>query len=361
MPKAIWFILIAIVVVAWLVIPPGMMPTLASDHPVDPEATRARLAALARARVFVDAAVERSETPADEIDCRFLNTPVTGTTAKFDCTLDDGIRIRVKYGWTEEIRAGVAATHLLAALGFGADDVSMARRVRCYGCPRWPMLARQAAGRLGLATFLKERIDYERYSDFEWVSVERRERKGELKFGEQEGFSWNELSAIDPSLGGATRAEVDAFRLMAMFLNHWDNKATNQRLICPSLSGSEKHADSDETPKCDHPLAMIQDVGATFGPKKVNLHAWGESPIWADAARCSISMKHLPYDGSTFQDVNVSEDGRRLLADRLLKLTPPQLTALFTYARFDDVDRWVAAFGRRVDAIARRPPCASTK
>ena len=44
-------------------------------------------------------------------------------------------------------------------------------------------------------------------------------------------------------------------------------------------------------------------------------------------------MKHLPYDGGTFQDVSVSEDGRRLLSDRLTKLTASQLTALFTYAR----------------------------
>jgi hypothetical protein len=334
-----------------------MMPTLAWDHPVDPEATRARLVALARARVFIDSGTERSETPADEIDCRFLNTPVSGTTAKFDCTRDDGTRIRVKYGWTEEIRAGVAATHLLAALGFGAADVSMARLVRCYGCPRWPMLARQAAGRLGLDKFLKERIDYDRYSDFEWVSVERRDRHDELKFGEQEGWSWNELSAIDPSLGGATHAEVDAFRLMAMFLNHWDNKATNQRLVCPSVPGSENRTDPEETPKCDHPFAMIQDVGATFGPKKVNLQAWSESPVWADPSTCRISMKHLPYHGSTFQDVSISEEGRRLLANRLLQLTPPRLTALFTYARLDDVERWVEAFARRVDAIARRPPC----
>ena len=360
MRKAIVAILVAIVAIAWLAIPPGMMPTLASDRPVDAEATRARLAALARAKVLVDARTDRSETPVDEIECRFLNTPVSGTTAKFDCTLDDGTRLRVKYGWTEEIHAEVATTHLLAALGFGADDVSMARRVRCYGCPRWPMLARQAAGRLHLDTFLKERIDYDRYSDFEWVSVERRGRHNELKFGDQEGWSWNELSAVDPALGGATHAEVDAFRLMAMFLNHWDNKASNQRLICPSLPDSKTQVDSNETPKCDHPLAMIQDVGSTFGPKKVNLQAWSESPVWADAASCTISMKHLPYDGGTFQDVSVSEEGRRLLSDRLTKVTTSQLTALFTNARFDDVDRWVAAFERRVDAIAHRPPCPSS-
>jgi hypothetical protein len=362
--KAIFAVLITTIVIAWLAIPPGMMPTLASDRPANAEDTRARLAALARAKVFVDAGTTREETPreespVDEIDCRFLDTPVSGTTAKFDCTLDDGARIRVKYGWTEEIHAEVAATHLLAALGFGADNVSMARRVRCHGCPRWPMFARQAAGRLHFDKFLQEHINYDRHHDFEWVSVERRGRSNELKFGDQEGWSWNELSTIDPALGGATHAEVDALRLMAMFLNHWDNKPSNQRLVCESSPNSGKPGDSDETPRCDHPLAMIQDVGSTFGPKKMNLRAWNELPFWADATNCTISMKNLPYEGSTFQDVSVSEEGRRLLADRLVQLTPSRLRALFTYARLDEVDGWVAAFGRRVDAIARRPPCPS--
>jgi hypothetical protein len=357
--KVIFAFLIAIVTTAWLVIPPGMMPTLASDQPVDADATRARLAALARARVFADGATEPGENPADELECRFLDTPVSGTTAKFDCVLENGKRLRVKYGWTEEIHGEVAATHLLAALGFGADDVSMARRVRCYGCPRWPMLARQAAGRLHLQKVLKEHIDYNRYTDFEWVSVERRGSNHELKFGGQEGWSWNELSVIDPAAGGATHAEVDAFRLMAMFLNHWDNKPSNQRLVCPLAHASKKDDDASEISECDHPLATIQDVGSTFGPKKVNLQSWSESPLWADEARCRISMKHLPYRGGTFPDITISEEGRHLLADRLTKLTKSQLTALFTSARFDDVDRWVAAFERRVDAIAHRPPCPS--
>jgi hypothetical protein len=206
---------------------------------------------------------------------------------------------------------------------------------------------------LHLETLLKERLDYGRYSDFDWVSVERRDRDEELKFGDQEGWSWDELSAVDPALGGATHPEVDALRLMAMFLNHWDNKASNQRLVCPGRSNSDGKA------SCDHPLAMIQDAGSTFGPKSINLHEWDQSPVWVDASSCSLSMKHLPYGGSTFRDVRVSEEGRRLFSNRLARLTPSHLTALFFNAHFDDVDRWVAAFERRADAIAHRPPCPS--
>jgi hypothetical protein len=363
--KAAFAILIATAVIVWLAIPPGMMPTLASDPPVDAEDTRARLDALSRAKVFAHTRTEgpgqpgiRPDAP-DEIHCRFLDTPVSGTTAKFDCTLDDGSRLRVKYG-SREVHAEVATTHLLSALGFGADEVSMARRVRCYGCPRWPMLARQAAERVHLDKFLQSRIDYDRHADFEWVSVERRDRHHKLEFGDQEGWSWHELSVIDPLRGGATHAEVDAFRLMAVFLNHWDNKASNQRLVCLSSRDSERHSGSDETRGCDRPLAMMQDVGSTFGPRKVSLEGWSESPVWADASGCTISMTQLPYEGGSFQDVTISEEGRRLLSDLLTNLTTSQLKALFTNARFDDVDGWVTAFERRVGMIADRAPCQST-
>ena len=123
-----------------------------------------------------------------------------------------------------------------------------------------------------------------------------------MKFDEEEGWAFHDLSNVDPSVGGATRAEVDALRLMAMFLNHWDNKASNESLVCPSAAG------------CDHPLAIMQDVGSTFGPKKVNIDSWSETPIWKDAASCTLSMEDLPYDGGTFADVRISEEGRLLLA-----------------------------------------------
>jgi hypothetical protein len=144
---------------------------------------------------------------------------------------------------------------------------------------------------------------------------------------------------------------VDAFRLMAMFLNHWDNKPSNQRLICTKRARSDGSA-------CDEILAIIQDAGSTFGPKKADLRRWSESPVWIDAPGCVVGMKHLPRDGATFQQVRISEPGRRLLVDRLMTLTSGDVAALFTNAGFDEVAGWVAAFQHRVAVIAERPPCA---
>jgi hypothetical protein len=359
--RAVVALLVSISAGFWLFVPPGVSPIGASSSdPVDPEATEARLAALARARVFAiqNHKTSTTELP-DRIDCRFLYTAVSGTTSKFDCVLADGERIRVKYGLTPEIHAEVAATRLLTALGFGADASWMVRRVQCYGCPRWPFYSRQIAERLHLDNFLRDRIDYDDSQDFEWVSVERRDRTRDLKFGNEEGWAFHELSKIDAGAGGATDAEVDALRLMAMFLNHWDNKSANQRLVCtsPMAPVSPRDADSKGFPQCDRPLAFMQDVGSTFGPRKVDLRQWSETPVWADPSSCTVSMKAFPYGGGTFPDARISEAGRRLLADRLRQLSASQIRSIFEYARFRDIDGWVTAFERRVAEIDHRPAC----
>ena len=100
---------------------------------------------------------------------------------------------------------------------------------------------------------------------------------------------------------------------------------------------------------------MLQDVGATFGPRKVNLSAWRDTPMWMDARGCRVSMEDLPHDGATFGEVTISEGGRRLLADRLVGLTDAHLQALFHEANFqNDIDEWVSAFRHKVDEIAGR-------
>jgi hypothetical protein len=109
---------------------------------------------------------------------------------------------------------------------------------------------------------------------------------------------------------------------------------------------------------------MIQDVGSEFGPKKVELGNWKSKPVWfGDQAACQVSMKGMPYNGGTFQDIQISEGGRKLLADRLRQLSPKQIETLFTTAGLEDVPAWTAAFQDRVRQIVQRPPCpaATTK
>lgn len=294
-----------------------------------------------------------AESPAT---CRFISTPPTGTSAKFDCMLRNGERVKVKYGRNPEIHAEFAATRLLAALGFPADDVVIVPRLRCYGCPRFPFLATQLLALSSAVAFLGPHGHANGYSEFQWVAVEHKFPAAPIEVPGQDGWGWWELKYSQ-----APRADVDALRLVAMFLAHWDNKADNQRLVC-----------MDEPPRafdqpCSHPLLMIQDLGATFGPRKVNLTGWRQAPVWADRRMCTISMRAFPWEGGTFPDVRISEAGRAQLARRLAALEEDWIRALFREARFpdyhsgtddvSDLDEWTSAFRHRVDQIVRAAPC----
>ena len=182
------------------------------------------------------------------------------------------------------------------------------------------------------------------------MSVERNLDGEAIEAGNERGWAFYELDTINPSRGGATRAEIDALRLMAIFLHHWDNKSSNQRLTCAGA----------ETADCKHPLAMIQDVGSEFGPKKVDIDQWRSKPVWHDSAKCVVSMKGMPYNGGTFEDVAISEGGRRLLGERLRRLSANQIETLFTAAGVEDVPAWTAAFQDRVRQIVERPACPAT-
>ena len=112
---------------------------------------------------------------------------------------------------------------------------------------------------------------------------------------------------------------------------------------------------------------MIQDLGATFGPSKVNLARWKEFPIWSDRDACRVSLRRMPFQGGTFPDVAISEEGRIGLGRRLASLTAAEVQTLFASARFPDyhagtddrrdVAAWHGAFRSRVDQILTAGPC----
>lgn len=323
------------------------------------DAEQERVAALRRARVWRatdPSAFDFAANPTDAsgalsvpvVTCRYLSTPARGTTAKFDCALPDGEVVKVKYGHTGEIHAEVAATRLLTALGFGADRMYLVPRLRCFGCLRSPFYAAWMLDYVSARRMVTDAIPPDRFTDFEWVAIERRLDGVEVKTDAGEGWAWFELNAIDPG-AGANRAERDALRLAAMLLAHWDNKAANQRLIMRP-----------------EPFAYIHDLGATFGPNKLDLDNWRRVPVWADRAACAVSMRTLPYGGGTFPDATISEAGRRLLARQLEALNERQLTALFRAARFSEFRRdagsanltaWVQAFQEKVRSIREAGPC----
>ncbi len=353
-----------------LVLRDDPMPSTQQNAPKSDKAARTvsieeRADAIARATVWREPAVAVSRAilgppTAPHIDCRFALSDLGGTTPKFHCLLDGGDEIRAKYGIGSEIPAEAAATRLLSALGFGADNVMLVERLRCHGCPKEPFVTSKVVEATGTEGVYERVVDPDGYEEFEWAAVESRFDAASIEAEEKKGWAFFELDTVDPAKGGAPRAHVDALRLIAVFLAHWDNKADNQRLVCLS-------EDWPDGRPCREPFLLLQDVGATFGPKKVDLAAWEKAALWEDRATCTVTMKEMPYNGGTFRSTRISESGRRLLVGLLAQLTDQQLVDLFSGARFDQPRRplmqtapvpdWVHAFKGRVAAISEGPPC----
>jgi hypothetical protein len=312
--------------------------------------------------------------------CKFRPKPASGRTPKFECVLRGGEVVKVKYGGDPEISTEVAASRILAGLGFGSDHMYPVRVVRCFGCPEDPFpifeclaspfdavreSCQEVYGTRRPDGAFEMTIDYARYVDFEDVAVERRLEGREIVTGEREGWSFAELDRVDPRRAGSGRAERDALKLAAVLLNHWDNKEDNQRLICPPGAESSNGG-------CRRPFAYLHDVGGTFGgletkaQRKLDLVAWRATRVWKDHDACRVDIASPPFHGATFEETRVSEAGRRFLADRLRRLSRRQLREVFRAARFDaprpertvyTLEAWVAAFEEKVRQIADRKPC----
>ncbi len=206
-----------------------------------------------------------------------------------------------------------------------------------------------------------EGIDFSRVTRFEHAVIERRLEGRRIESADDEGWAFFELDRIDPAAGGSPRAHVDALKLLAVLIAHWDNKAENQRLVC--LPGGDMPDGG-----CARPFAILQDVGASFGPTKLDLHNWRAPPVWADPRTCRVSMEQLPWGGGTFPEQQISEAGRQFLLKLLTQLSSAQVKELFDGARVQDSEgitgegrqpgAWAAAFADKVRQIAEAGPCA---
>ena len=359
--------LLAVLTLFALVVP---SPVRAEDK-VPPPGTAEHDEALRRAQVWFEPAVSLRQMrlgdnprdkgwdfePGEQVECVFKPDFVSGSTPKFECERPGGKKIKVKYGRdNKEIYAEVVASRLLSALGFPADRLYVVGRIRCFGCPADPFAGLQCMNEGRTAESCFPQLDTKKYVDFDHAVIERRLEGEKLETKKVRGWGWNELSKIDAAAGGAPRKHLDALRLLAMFLNHWDNKPKNQRLLC-----LDEESSSGELPECRRPVAMVQDLGGTFGPFKFDVNGWAKTPVWKDSASCTVSMRRLPYGGSSFPDVQISEEGRLFLATRLAQLSRDQLLDLFESARAGaDTVRWVDAFEKKARSIIDHPPCPAT-
>ena len=247
---------------------------------------------------------------------------------------------------------------LLWALGFGADR-EYPVHVICRKCPAALAPETEVLG--------GNRV-------FNFAAIERKMDGWDMVGPMGEGWSWPELDLVKPEEGGASRAERDALKLMAVILQHTDSKAGQQRLVCLDKEAKPSKAErSTGLRPCDRPFMMINDLGNTFGAANqynrpglsVDLERWAKTPVWKDARGCVANM-HRSVTG-TLEDPPISEEGRAFLASLLTQLSDAQMRALFDVARFPDrtidgkpgatgasVAAWAAALRDKIDQVAQR-------
>ena len=330
----------------------------------------ARLAFIRKAQVWAPTHVSEMDLragpqgadafqPNEAVTCDYVEKKtLPGTTQKFDCAIGKGDVVKVRYGATNgKVQGAVLASRLLWALGFGADRLYPVR-VTCRGCSSDPWTQR-------------ERVNGEQV--FDPAAIERKPKGHEMKSENKGGWAWPELDLVDEQQGGAPKAQRDALKLLAVFMQHTDTKPEQERLLCLPKGRTDDG-------RCDEPFMMLHDVGLTFGQANVfnrtsvgsvNFDQWSKTPIWKDAAAC---VGHLSQSNTgTLGDPKISEAGRQFLADLLMQLTDQQLHDLFEVARVDHrsrrpdsaeppatVDEWVTAFKHKRDEIVTNR-CKSTE
>jgi hypothetical protein len=319
------------------------------------------------------------------VDCTFARpgNELTGKSAKFLCVTSEGLTLRLKYWDAErgrgnrEVFATVAATRLMWALGFDALP-ALPVNVRCHACPSNPM---NGEGAPGTRNYVAEISAYP-------PSGPRILSRNDL----DQGWSWRDLDEAIKTLPPGPerigqRTHFDALTLLGVFMQHGDRKPEQQVLYCAAPvdagAGRRETAKGDsveailrERPAasaCPQAAAAIVDVGATLGgagrtsneTAKMNLEAWRAKTVFNsdDDGGCRGRLTvSLAAGGDGKGNPEISEDGRRFLLDRLHRLSPAHVRAIFTAARVDQLqpsrktprtalDEWVAAFDDKVRQI----------
>jgi hypothetical protein len=372
--------------------------SIASDHVklAEPNAKQ-RLDYIRRARVWEPTDVSAKDLyrgPSgrlafavnDEVSCDFVPKPMSGWTTKFACRLEDGTVVKVKYddgGKYKEVFGEVLGTRLFWALGFYADRM-LPVHMTCRGCPQHPFEFVDQRKKLPLndegdiASFPPDaKLGTYR---FELATVEEKLDSETIETKDKRGWSWRLLDQVDETLGGASKAEIDAFKLLNAFVQNSDNKAIQNRLVCPRAA---LEVDGNGGVTCNRPVMFVSDLGSVFGhggfttgnSGRVDYEGWKARRVWRSRASCKARLVSLGgmFRRSTLHDPVISEEGRALLSEQLLKLSDAQIADLFRGARIErlhqytkdgdhderevTIDDWVKLFKQKRSEITEHPGC----
>ena len=291
--------------------------------------------------------------PDQEVSCTYLyktREGLGGTSPKFECQGQNGEIYRIKYG--VKAHTTVAASRFVWALGFGAA-ISTPVKAICESCPRDPWNKPQPIH--GVTTFNESVV--QKLKEGKEITIQG---KAEV------GWSWrNDLPLVSDAAGGATRAQVDALKLIAVLIQHGDSKAVQQKLIC-------RPEDYDATKDvCRKPYMYLYDLEGTFGSAGMKVHPlnfekWKNESVFTDQAHCIGNLRQNignGRDGLTFP--KISEEGRLFFADLLSQLISDRsrVVAMFEVAHMEmadhrnSADDWADVFTSKAREIINHSPC----
>ena len=272
--------------------------------------------------------------------------------------------VKVKYqtykGSNKEIYAELAGTRLLSALGFAADKVFFVPQLYCQNCSETPWnmpeaepgVVRLFESNITESKFKGEKIQSE--SDYGWVPKD-------LKI----------LLSDEPSIAEIQKKHRDALLLLSAIIQHVDNKASNHRLVC-----TEKPDESGNCPETAQVIALVHDLGATFGDggmklgfisgsSKMNLKGWARTPVWRDPYKCIANQHSSRTNDETELFPKISESGRAHLARLLSEFSKGsegrlRVEQIFKEAQVHEIETsakdWADALMKKISAVIN-PPC----
>ena len=295
-----------------------------------------------------------------DVACAFHypEKPLTGVTPKFECEVVPGDAVKVN-------SAATTARCLPKSRRRDSSGAWLLRRPHVPGAGDLPELSTGSAPReRGRVASRKAR--HGANDAVRSAAIERKIEGDAIEAPDYEGWSWKELDAVAERLNPAVRAQVDALKLLAVFVQHVDSKPEQQALVC---ADGKTAKDRSGNATCREPLLVVKDLGSTFGAgskfnfEKMKLASWRSVPIWKDVPGCQGHLTRSLI--GTLEHPIISEAGRRFLAERLLLLSDRQLRDLFTAARVEQrqdtidgrqatVDDWVRVFKAKRDEIRNR-------
>jgi hypothetical protein len=326
-----------------------------------------------------------------EVSCEFVPKPLRGWTSKFLCRLDGGRIVKVKYEVGDkykEVYGEVLGARLFWALGFYANDMFPVR-VTCHDCPRhpWTYVDRRKSKRhldeQGLIRAFPPEAEVGTYT-FDPASIEEKLDAQTIEIKTNQGWSWKSLGQVDEKLGGATKAEIDALKLLNAFVQNADNKAKQNVLACPR---AELVAGPTGEVTCGRPVLYVDDLGSVFGKGgfttgyagRVDYDGWKKRSVWKDSDSCRARLVSVGgiFRRSTLSDPIIGEAGRALLAQQLELLSDAQIADLFRAARIEKLhqttsdghsgrrevtlDDWVQLFKTKRAEITGHPGCPTPR